>query len=195
MSRKKKVIAIVAILLTILMSFIGGHTYAKYTSEVEGLGIGRVADWNFKVNDATDRITQAINLAGTANEETLVNDRIAPGTKGSFTIKIDGTGSEVGIKYALTTTSELGKPTNLRFTWDGTTYDTLNELFENAGGYIYANEPNKVREIKIDWEWPYETGISDEEIAANDELDTRAGRGDNFGFVVNVTATQIMPNA
>lgn len=195
MSRTKKIIAIVAILLTILMSFIGGHTYAKYTSKIVGVGSGKVADWSFKVNDVTDRITKVIDLAPTANNETLVNNRIAPGTKGSFTIKVDGTGSEVGIKYELATTADLGKPTNLKFTWNGTTYDTITELFANAGGYIYANEQNKVKEIKIDWEWPYETGTTDEEIAENDALDTEAGRGDNFAFDVHVTATQIAPNA
>ena len=197
MIKKKKIIAIMAILLVILMSFVGGQTYAKDTSRVEGLGVGRVADWSFKVNDFTDRITQAILLTSTADEETLVNNKIAPGTHGSFIIKIDGTGSYVGIKYELTTTSELGKPANLRFTWNGTTYDTLTELFANAGGYIYANEQNKVKEIKIDWEWPYQTGTTDEEIAESDELDTESGLGKygaSFAFDVYVTGTQIEPN-
>ena len=195
MSKKKKVIAIAAILLTIAISFIGGQTYAKYTSQVVGLGVGKVADWSFKVNGETDRITQIIDLASTVNNETLVNNRIAPGTQGSFTIKVDGTGSDVGIKYELSSTAEFAKPANLKFTYNGTTYNTLTELFANAGGYIYADETNKVKDIKIDWEWLYETGTTDEEIAQNDELDTKAGMGDNLAFDVYVTATQIMPNA
>lgn len=195
MSKTKKVIAIAAILLTIAISFIGGQTYAKYTSQVVGLGVGKVADWSFKVNGVTDRINQIIDLASTANNETLVNNRIAPGTQGSFTIKVDGTGSDVGIKYELSSTAEFAKPANLKFIYNGTTYNTLTELFANAGGYIYADETNKVKDIKIDWEWLYETGTTDEEIAQNDELDTEAGMGDNLAFDVYVTATQIMPNA
>lgn len=195
MSRKKKIIAVAAILLIILASFIGGQTYAKYTSQVVGLGVGKVADWNFKVNGVTDRIPKTIDLTSTVNDETLINNKIAPGTQGSFTITIDGTGSEVGMKYELTSTAELGKPSNLKFTWNGTTYNTLTELFANAGGYIYANEENKVKEIKIDWEWPYQIGENDEEIAANDELDMDSGLGESYAFDVYVTATQIMPNA
>ena len=195
MSKTKKVIAIAAILLTIAISFIGGQTYAKDTSQVVGLGVGKVADWSFKVNGVTDRINQIIDLASTANNETLVNNRIAPGTQGSFIIKVDGTGSDVGIKYELSSTAEFAKPANLKFTYNGTTYNTLTELFANAGGYIYADETNKVKDIKIDWEWLYETGTTEEEIAQNDELDTEAGMGDNLAFDVYVTATQIMPNA
>ena len=92
MSKKKKIIAIMAILLVILMSFVGGQTYAKYKSQVVGVGVGSIADWSFKVNGETDRITQAIDLAKTVNNETLINKRIAPGTEGSFTITIDATG-------------------------------------------------------------------------------------------------------
>lgn len=195
MSKKKKIIVVAAILLIISVSFIGGQTYAKYTSQVIGLGVGKVATWEFKVNGVTDRIPKTIDLTSTVNDETLANNRIAPGTHGSFTITIDGTGSEVGMKYELSSTAELGKPSNLKFTWNGTTYNTLTELFENAGGYIYANEENKVKEINIDWEWPYQIGKTDEEIAANDELDMESALGESFAFDVYVTATQIVPNA
>lgn len=197
MSKKKKIIAIMAILLVILMSFVGGQTYAKYKSQVVGVGVGSIADWSFKVNGETDRITQAIDLAKTVNNETLINKRIAPGTEGSFTITIDATGSDVGIKYDLSTTAELGKPTNLKFTCNGTTYDTLTDLFANEGGYIYANDTNKIKTLQIDWEWPYQTGTTDEEIAESDELDTESGLGKygaSFAFDVYVTGTQIEPN-
>lgn len=196
MSRKKKVVAIIAILLTILMSFVGGQTYAKYATQIKTQGIAKIATWSFKVNDSIGDIEQMINLASTANNETLVNNKIAPGTQGSFIIKIDGKGSEVGIRYELGTNYQDNKPTNLKFKYNGTTYDTMDALLADAGGYIDANDSNKVREIQIDWEWPYETGTNDTEKLNGDLADTDDGRTiNNFSFEIFVKGTQVMPNA
>lgn len=196
MSRKKKVIAIVAILLTIFMSFIGGQTYAKYATEIRARGTAQVATWSFKVNDEIGDIAESIDLASTVNDQTLANNKIAPGTQGSFVIKIDGTDSEVGIKYELSTKTQVDKPTNLKFKYNGTTYDTIGALLADAGGYINANDTDKVRNIQIDWEWPYETGETAAEKYSGDLSDTDNGRSNtNFKFDICVKGTQVMPNA
>ena len=81
MSKKKKIIAVTAILLAIFVSFLGGKTFSKYVTEVNGVGNAEIASWNFKVNENEEEI-QTIKLASTIDNETLVNNKIAPGTNG-----------------------------------------------------------------------------------------------------------------
>ena len=116
MSKKKKIIAVTAILLALFVSFLGGKTFSKYVTEVNGVGNAEIASWNFKVNENEEEI-QTIKLASTINNETLVNNKIAPGTNGSFTIKVDGTGSDVGINYTVNVQNETQKPQNLIYTY------------------------------------------------------------------------------
>ena len=98
MSKKKKILLILAIISIVLISFIGGKAYSKYVSEVRGDGLAKVATWSFKVNGQQEQV-QTINLVSTCNNETLLNNKIAPGTSGSFNIIVDGTESDVGINY------------------------------------------------------------------------------------------------
>ena len=195
MTKKKKVLITLALLAIILLAFIGGQAYAKYVSEVRGEGVAQVATWNFKVNGQSEQVEE-INLASTCNNETLVNNKIAPGTSGSFDIKVDATGSEVGINYNITFTEEENKPQNLKFTYDDVEYNSIEELESNLSGTIDANAENKTRTLNIKWEWPYEIGESPEEIESNDLVDTQdAQRISNYTFNVIVTGTQIEPQA
>ena len=75
MSKKKKIIVTGAILLCIIISFIGGKTYSKYVSEVRGDGMAEVATWSFKVNGQKEQV-QTINLISTCNNETLIDNKI-----------------------------------------------------------------------------------------------------------------------
>ena len=64
MSKKKKIIIIVSVLLAILLSFIGGKTFSKYLTQVKGEGVAEIASWDFKFNVKTDEV-QTINLSST----------------------------------------------------------------------------------------------------------------------------------
>lgn len=193
MTKKKKALLILGILLVMLLAFIGGQAYAKYVSSIRGEGIAEIATWDFKVNGQKEQVEQ-INLVSTCNNETLVNNKIAPGTSGEFKIIVDATGSEVGINYNITFTEEENKPQNLKFIYDGVKYDSIKELENNLSGIINANEPNKSKTINIQWEWEYETGKTEEEINANDILDTKdAEQIRNYTFDVIVTGTQVKP--
>lgn len=193
MSRKKKVILSVAILSCILLAFIGGQSFSKYVSEVRGDGMAEVATWNFKVNGQKEQV-QTIQLSSTCNNETLVNNKIAPGTSGSFNIIIDGTGSDVGINYDIQFTSESAKPTNLKFIYNNQEYDSIANLETDLSGTIYANDENKAKTLTIDWKWDYETGNTETEIANNDQIDTKdAQEIANYTFNVIVSGTQVMP--
>ena len=195
MTKKRKVLIVLTILAVILLAFLGGQAYAKYVSEVRGEGVAEVATWNFKVNGQSEQVEE-IKLASTCNNETLVDNKIAPGTRGSFDIIVDATGSEVGINYNITFTEEENKPQNLKFTYDDVEYNSIEELESNLSGTIDANAENKTRTLNIKWEWPYEIGESPEEIESNDLVDTQdAQRISNYTFNLIVTGTQIEPQA
>ena len=116
LSKKKKILVAIAILSCVIVSFIGGRSFSKYVTEVRGDGTAEVASWNFKVNGEADQV-QTICLASTYNNQTLVNNKIAPGTEGQFDIMIDGTGTDVGINYNIKFANETQKPKNVVFVY------------------------------------------------------------------------------
>lgn len=193
MTSKKKVLIVLAILLIILLAFIGGQAYAKYVSEVRGNGIAEIATWDFKVNGESEQVDE-ISLASTCNNETLVDNKIAPGTTGSFNIIVDATDSDVGINYNITFTEEENKPENLKFFYDDKEYNSIKDLEEDLYGTINTNDGNKARTLNIKWEWPYQTGTNEDEIAKNDLIDTKDAKTiQNYTFSVVVTGTQVEP--
>ncbi len=157
--------------------------------------MAEVATWNFQVNGQKEEV-QTIPLVSTCNNETLVNDKIAPGTDGSFNIIVDATGSEVGINYHITFTKESTKPTNLKFIYDNQEYSSISELGNILSGTINAKDEDKKRTLTIYWQWPYETGNSESEIANNDKIDTQNAQDiATYTFNVIVSGTQVVPQA
>lgn len=191
---RKKLLIIISIILAIILSFLGGKTFSKYIAEVKGSGTAEVASWSFKVNGKDD-IVQAINLLSTCNDETLIDNKIAPGTSGTFDIVVDATGSDVGVNYKVQFLNENQKPQNLKFIYEDEEYSTIQELQENLTGTINANDEEKTRTITINWEWAYQTGSNQTEINNNDIIDTEDAKNiSNYTFDVNVIGTQVMPN-
>ena len=195
MKKNKKRILLITLLLLVLalMIILGKGSYSKYLTQVNGKGVIEVAKWAFLVNGETASITN-INLAKTYTPETLAQNTIAPGTSGSFDIKIDTTGSEVGINYDVKFENENSKPQNLKYTYDGHTVNTIKELEPFLIGTIDANSNEKVKIMTIEWNWPYETGSSETEIIAQDIEDTNDGKLlENYSFDIIVTGTQVEP--
>lgn len=187
--KNKKIIITLSIILILLTMGIGGHSYAKYITQVKGNGVMTVAKWSFKANESTQQF-DTIKLMQTVNEETLTAGKVAPGTSGRFSIKIDGTGSEVGIKYTVDFINEKNKPTNLRFRYNGKEYKSLSDLNNIISGNISVNK-NQIRTVYIDWSWPYETGTGTEMTNA-DKTDTNEGLNPlDYTFDIIVKGTQI----
>lgn len=192
---KKKTIAIIAILVAIILSFVGGQTYSKYVTEVRGDGTAQIATWDFKVNGQKEEV-QTISLGSTYDSSTLVNGKIAPGTEGNFQIKVDATGSDVGIDYKIKFSDETTKPTNLKFYYQEVEYDSILELGDALSGTINADDENKSKTFDIKWKWNYETGSNPTEVASNDKIDTQnAQEITNYEFNVIVSGTQVVPQA
>ena len=192
---KKKAVIISAILVAIILSFIGGQTYSKYVTEVRGDGTAQIATWDFKVNGQKEEV-QTISLGSTYDSSTLVNGKIAPGTEGNFQIKVDATGSDVGIDYKIKFSDETNKPANLKFYYQEVEYNSVLELGENLSGTINADDENKSKTFDIKWKWNYETGSNPTEVASNDKIDTQnAQEITNYEFDVIVSGTQVVPQA
>lgn len=191
---KKRIILITLLLLVLaLMIILGKGSYSKYLTQVNGKGVIEVAKWAFLVNGETASITN-IDLAKTYTPETLAQNTIAPGTRGSFDIKIDTTGSEVGINYDVKFKNENSKPQNLKYIYNGHIVSTIKELEPFLIGTIDVNSNEKVKIMTIEWNWPYETGSSETEIIAQDVEDTNDGKLlENYSFDIIVTGTQVEP--
>ena len=195
MKKSKKIVLLVIAIVAITLLFVGGQAYAKYMARVTGQGTADIAAWSFKVNENEEKL-QTISLKSTINNSSLVNNKIAPGTEGEFQIKLDATGSEVGINYVIKFENESQKPTNLKFTYDGKTYNSLKNLQQDLTGTINANDENKVKALTVGWNWKYETGNTAQDIASNDLIDTQdAKQMSNYTFDIIVTGTQVTPQS
>ena len=193
LTKKKKVIILFAIIATLCLLLIGGQTFSKYMTEVRGVGTATVAKWDFKVNGSSEEV-QTINLASTADIDSVRNNKIAPGTYGMFEINIDARGADVGINYKVQFLNETNLPPNMIFTYDNKNYNSLSELGEAVEGTIYASEGEKERTILILWEWLYQVGDNETEIAENDRIQTEYAKSNlDYSFDVLVTGTQILP--
>lgn len=191
--KSKKIIILLSLALILLISSIGGYTYAKYRTSVKGEVQADIAKWSFKVNEDSEQIetiTLSDTIQGYIPENLLAEGKIAPGTQGQFTINLDGTETEVGIAYDVIFVNEQNKPTNLTFTYGENTFSSLKKMQPYLMGIIDADEQDKTREITIGWEWQYETG-TEEEITANDIIDTQEGIADlDYTFDIVVIGTQ-----
>lgn len=193
LKKSKKIVLIIVSISLLLLTFIGGQTYAKYMSRVTGQGTADIASWSFKVNENEEKM-QTISLNSTIYNFTLANGRIAPGTAGSFEINIDGSGSGVAIFYTVNFQNETEKPKNLKFKYDGKEFESIELLNHWIVGTIHGDTDAQQRSFIIEWEWPYETGNTPEEIAENDERDTIDAKNiSDYRFDVVVTGTQVQP--
>ena len=194
MTNKKKILVIVAVLSAIIVSFMGGQSFSKYVSQVKGQAQMEVARWSFLVNGEEESI-QNMQLGSTCDDETLLDNKIAPGTQGNFNIEIDATGSEVGIQYHVTFEEKTKKPRNLIFIYNKSTYANLQDLEVALEGVIDANDETKKISIPIQWKWEYETGNDEGLRETEDREDTEDGKMlQNYNFDIIVTGTQLPPS-
>ena len=194
LKKSKKIVLLLVAIVAIIFSFIGGQSYAKYMSKVTGQGTADIASWSFKVNENEEKM-QTISLKSRQNNSTLLNNKIAPGTEGEFQIKLDATGTDVGINYAIKFENETRKPTNLKFTYDGKKYNSLSDLQKDLIGIINADEQEKNKTLTIGWNWKYETGSTQQEISANDLIDTKEAKEINsYTFDIVISGTQVTPD-
>ena len=196
MTKQKRALRICLVVALVILIFLVGYTFAKYYSEIKGGGNGTIAKWSFVANNSKDTI-QTISLVDTANNVSLVEGKIAPGTKGSFDIVIDATGSEVGVDYEVNVAEETNLPTNLLYkvTVDGKTSESYSSLTELADAELTGNldtiNGDFSKTITVEWEWPYET-INENGVTEGDAADLIDGTKENlnYEFLLQIIGTQ-----
>ena len=194
----------IAILLIVLLLLVGittsyvARTYAKYTSEITGKSATAiVAKWNFDVENAD--VTMDIDFSETYDPETLVANRIAPGTEGSFAFQLTNATTETGVAYTVSFGAATGVPTNLKFYTDDTYSDEFDITAETFTGVLPAKAETG-HTIEVYRKWAYETGAVNDGIAEGDGADTTNGKaggeeGTKLEIPVTITGVQVEPTA
>lgn len=194
MENKKKKKSLVLIALLMLVGLTSGYvasTYAKYTATLDNAsGETTVAKWDFK--KGTNYGVFDISLPATVDATTLVGERIAPGTSGTFTIDLDNSGSEVGVEYEITFATASGVPSNLVF-------KSGDNTFTVTGSKVVGKIPaGQTKSVALNWEWPYETTPESPNTQATEDGEdntngTAASRAMTLTAVV--TGKQVPPSA
>lgn len=193
--QKAKVAIIIAILSIAVIIALAVSAWAKYTSVFDGNVQNQVAKWSFKVNDSEEG-AESFNLVNTIDaNDTVQENKVAPGTKGHFDIKLDGSGSEVAINYIINANIE-NQPVNMHFYLDEN--HTVELPIEDGkfviNDFIPLAEINNEKIIRIYWNWPKETGNTEKEIYENDIIDSES-MGKTITANVTVTGIQTQPEA
>ena len=190
-SKENRGVLIIAsiVLIVLLFTGAGGYTYARYATKEQGKGNAQIAKWAFEIEKGQEEMKK-VKLVNTAQKDTLVNGKIAPGTSGSFSITLSAKNSEVGVKYTLSFLNEKNKPTNIKFKYNEKTYSSLKEIGEIVGNISLGTIRTAV--IQIQWEWPYQTGTTKELIGQNDIIDTKESTSlSEYTFDILAIGTQI----
>lgn len=180
MKKRSRIVSlgVLALTLTMMSTCLMGSTMARYVTEVTGSATATVAAWSFKADskDSVGETFTEINLGDTTHRQAydsgdIADDVIAPGTKGSFNIVIDGSGSEVGIDYAvkIAAGTNVTLPDDLVFSTEAITADKPGSKlddFSPSGTIDYATGADSMKKtITVNWEWAFG---EDDTVASND---------------------------
>lgn len=189
-TKTRKIIAISAMILLVIIVQMIGTTYARYLTSEKGSGSANIAKWGFEIVKDAGYTKKTVSLTNEKEKLSLKTGKIAPGTSGMIELVVDAKNSEVGVDYQINFLNELNKPTNLKFIYNGIDYDSLSKITA-VHGTIEPSSVARTKTIKILWEWPYRTGNTEEEKLKNDEIDTQdAKKIDEYKFDIEVIGTQ-----
>ena len=169
------------LLITIIAIVLVAGTYAKYTSKVSGESTATVAKWSIKVNNnelaaenstVTFNLFETINDTGNTAQETDVEDGlIAPGTAGSFNLKVKNE-SEVTAKYSIDFVLKNTSNIPIEFSTDGTTW--TNSITALAEKTLAVGAPEDT--MTVQWRWAFNgTDSTNYQATQNDVTDTTLG--------------------
>lgn len=188
-NKKRNIILVFALLMvvTVTSSLVSG-TYAKYTSELnDATGTAQVAKWAFAEDNKLDNLK--FTLADTVDKSTLAENKIAPGTSGSFDIKLVNTTSDVAVSFEIAVKTIENTPTNLKLYADSA-HTTEFKTGSPIKGTLAAKDATGVT-ATIYWVWDYEQT----DVTTGDTADTADGEAaKNMTVTIGVTGTQLAPS-
>ena len=196
MKNKKIVIKAVIIIALIALVSLAGYTFARYYQSINvGGGKATIARWSF-------------GSANVSRDIVLSEEKIAPGSNGTFEIEVDATNSEVPVEYEILVSDEKNIPTNMKFYAEIqnednstiTTTETKDSFTELAAsdlkGLIPVEKGNQKRKINVHWSWEF----NDEDITATDANDATLAYDENnmssldCGFNIQIIGRQAKSN-
>jgi len=210
----KKMSMIALLLVAVLVtSYSVSGTYAKYTSTFVGsTDSARVAAWSFEVNDTDMTVAQnafTFNLFntvkdtkdGAAESDVKVGNQqtdeviIAPGTTGSFDIKLENL-SEVNAKYAINYT--LTNSANIPVEFSIGTVDENTEWVTNIASLNVSEvgiNMNGEAVVTVNWRWAFVgTESTNFTTSQTDATDTALGEKDTLDTIsvqASIIVTQV----
>lgn len=126
---------------------------------------------------------EVINLWDTVSPQTIMKEKIAPGTEGEFNLILQ---AKETVNYQLKINSLSNKPQNLQFQ-EKTTGKTVNQLEELESVLSGTLEKQKSETYSIHWIWKYETNQE------KDKQDTKDGKElEKYQFEINAMIEQII---
>ncbi len=177
--------------------FVSG-TYAKYTSKYTGKDEATIAKWAWEVNTTAingvdapttytlDLFTTINDTVDGADETDVADDRIAPGTKGSFEIEITNN-SEVNGKYAVDFTETIPTGANIVFsTTESGTYGALADIV--ADDTATRINQGETKTLTYYWKWDYSKDDATDKAETLLALNATAQK---LSIQADVTLTQI----
>jgi len=174
--KKSKIFILVLIIFIVCLFFIKGLKKSRTFDDFLLLKLGS--------NSYTKKTN--LSLIETADKNTLINEKIAPGTSGEFSICLN---AKQNIDYKLIFNSINEKPVNLRFIAikEGKVIEasSLEELSRHLLGKISENEQI---EIKIKWYWNFENIENERNTDFQDTEDAQKIR--QYQFKVFAVAKQ-----
>lgn len=174
--KKSKIFILVLIIFIICLFFIRGSKKKQAFDDFLFLKLGSNI-YPEKTN---------LSLIETADKTTLINEKIAPGSSGEFSIFLNAKGN---IDYELIFNSINEKPTNLKFITikEDKVFEarSLEELSKYLSGKISKDEQI---EIKVKWYWNFENVENESITDLQDTIDAQKIR--KYQFKVYAVAKQ-----
>lgn len=187
MNKKKRILFVVFAILAVIVLLAAGYTFSKYYEAISGSASTQIASWSFKANAGDETaITDIVLKNGT-------DEKIAPGSNGSFQIKVDALGSDVDVKYNVNVTQEK-LPSNMIFYIEGneeSKYTSLAELAETELTGTLTTDGSQTKTYTIFWDWPFNSyDPVDNSLLDNSDVADGISTA-SYGFKVEIIGEQV----
>ena len=187
MKNRIKKIIIVCTLLICFIFLITRVTYSSYESNTAGSVNGNIAGWNIKVNDVivSNEVDKEVDIDDVVwNATHTRSGKLAPGSTGTFNIKLDFSGTEVAVRFDI---EIIDKTVDSNKILTLTAIDTADVTLTRTGVSTYTavvdvdDIDTTIVNLALDLSW-----VNNDSV--NDPVDTQF---DNSQFLdVNFKATQ-----
>ncbi len=138
--------------LFIILFLIGIILFGSFYFGFKSQNFSYTPNDNVYIFTTTDVEFRNIDLIENYKKSTVLNDKIAPGTVGNFTILIDNNTRD-DYKYSFIFNEKNMKPEGLYFKFKGIKYYKIKDLIYQLNGSLKAHKANV---LKIEWCWDYQ---------------------------------------